>query len=179
MKRTCLLSTAAVSLMVLTSCSGDVDQASTMGTNEEVGTVKLRNVFVEAPSEIKYQYGPGDEAIVRLELFSEAENPAVLTSVRTNLAQRVEMLADPDCDGEREQVSSIVVPPEDTVNEPGGLHSAYHLKIVDFNREVLAGTTVPLVFTFQDVGEVTVDAMVEAGDDGDVPPPRTCLSTVE
>ncbi|TQM84449.1 uncharacterized protein DUF461 [Saccharothrix saharensis] len=143
-----------------------------MGSNEEVGTVKLRNVFVEAPPDIEYRYGPGDEAIVRLELFSEADDPATLVSVRTDLAQRVEMIADPDCDGERERVSSIVVPPEGAVNEPGSPHSAYHLRIVDFRREVLAGTTVPLVFTFRDAGEVTVDAMVEAGDDGDVPPPR-------
>lgn len=179
MTRTGLLTTAAASLLVLTSCSQDVDQASTMGTNEEVGTVKLRNVFVEAPPEIKYQYDPGDEAIVRLELFSEADDPATLVSVRTDLAQRVEMLADPDCDGDREQVPSIAVPPEGVVNEPGSLHSAYHLKIVDFNREVLAGTTVPLVFTFRDAGEVTVEAMVEATDDGDVPPPQTCLPIVE
>lgn len=162
-------------LLVLTSCGEDVDQASTMGTNEEVGSVKLRNVFVEAPPEIKYQYNPGDDAVVRFEMFSQADNPATLVSVRTDVAQRVEMLADPDCDGRREQVSSIAVPPEGAANEPGGLNTAYHLEIVGFDREVLAGTSVPLVFTFQDAGEVTVEAMVEATDDGDVPPPRVCL----
>lgn len=173
MMRKSLLSTAAALTLALTSCSErDVDQSSGIGTNEEVGSVKLRNVFVEAPPETEYQYDLGDDAVVRLELFSEVDRPATLLSVRTDHAQRVEILADRDCDGDREQVSSIVVPPE---GQPGRLSSAYHLKIVDFNREVLAGTTVPLTFAFEDAGEVVVEAMVEASDDGDVPPPQVCL----
>ncbi|WP_158853419.1 copper chaperone PCu(A)C [Saccharothrix deserti] len=162
--------------LVVVSCGEPqrVLESGTMRTNGQVGDVVLRNVVVEAPPE--HAWRPGDDATVRLTLLSRADRPEALVGVRTDAATRVEMWADRDCDGVSEPVDRIHVPAEGVVNEPGSVHAAYHLRIVGFTREVLAGTTVPLTFAFEGVGETTLDAMVEATGDGDVLPPLTCGS---
>ena len=54
---------------------------------------------------------------------------------------------------------SVTVAPGSTVRaEPGGLH----LMLVDLKAPLVAGTTVPLVLTFESAGEVTVSLAVRA-----------------
>ncbi|WP_447002527.1 copper chaperone PCu(A)C [Saccharothrix isguenensis] len=144
-------------------------ESGTMGSNGQVGDVVLRNVVVEAPP--GHAWEPGDEARVRLTVLTGADQPDALVEVRTGAATRVELRADRDCDGVAEPVDRVEVPTEGTADEPV---SAYELRIVDFTREVLAGTTVPLTFVFEDAGETTVDAMVEATGDGDEFPQPAC-----
>ncbi|WP_158853438.1 copper chaperone PCu(A)C [Saccharothrix deserti] len=164
----------AVLAAVLTSCGEPQREleSGTMGTNGRVGDVVLRNVFVEAPPE--HAYRRGDDAVVRLAVFSESDQPDALLGVRTQKADQVELHSDEDCDGTSEVVPRIPVPAEGAVGEPGSVSPSYHLLVVDFSEEVLAGTTVPLTFIFEGAGETTLDAMVEATDDGDVPPPTRC-----
>ncbi|MFD7658006.1 copper chaperone PCu(A)C [Actinosynnema sp. NPDC059797] len=163
-----------VAAAVLASCGEPqrVYESGTMGTNAEVGDVVLRNVFVEAPGDSSYQRG--EDAVVRLAMFSESDRPDALLGVRTRSADQVDLRADEDCDGTSETVPRIPVPAEGAVDEPGSVDLAYHLRVVDFSEEVLAGTAVPLTFIFENAGEVTVEAVVEAEDDGDVPPPTRC-----
>jgi copper(I)-binding protein len=53
--------------------------------------------------------------------------------------------------------SSVTVAPGSTVRaEPGGLH----LMLVDLKAPLVAGTTVPLVLTFEQAGDVTVSVKV-------------------
>ncbi len=166
---------AAASLAVV-SC-GEPQQAlegGTMGSNGQVGDVVVRNVVVEAPPDQAWR--PGDEATVRLTLLSRADQADALVAVRTDAASRVELRADRDCDGTSERVDRIRVPAEGAVAEPGSVDPAYHLRLVGFTREVLAGTTVPLTFVFERAGETTLDALVEATADGDVPAPPACES---
>jgi len=62
--------------------------------------------------------------------------------------------------------SSLVIEPGDTLTAaPGGLH----LMLVDLNAPLVKGTTVPLVLTFKEAGEVTVQLKIELqdGDAGD------------
>lgn len=145
-------------------------ESGTMGTNAEVGDVVLRNVFIEAPAGHAYQ--AGEDAVVRLAMFTRAGKPDELVSVRSAGARQVVMRADRDCDGTDEDVGSLAVPVDDTGLGRGGL--TYHLLLVDLTDEVLAGTTVPLDFTFRDAGGTRVSAMVEAAGDGDVPTPTGC-----
>ncbi len=141
-----------------------------MGTNAEVGDVVLRNVFVEAPPGPAYQ--AEEDAVVRLVMFTRSGKPDQLVAVRSGDARQVVMRADRDCDGTSEEVGSLTVPVDDAGLGRGGL--AYHLVLVDFTDEVLAGTTVPVDFTFRDAGSTRVSAMVEATADGDGPTPLGC-----
>jgi periplasmic copper chaperone A len=57
--------------------------------------------------------------------------------------------------------SSLVIEPGDTLTAaPGGLH----LMLVDLKAPLVKGTTVPLVLTFQDAGEVTLQLKIELQD---------------
>ena len=58
--------------------------------------------------------------------------------------------------------SSLVIEPGDTLTAaPGGLH----LMLVDLKTPLVNGTTVPLVLTFKDAGEVTVQLKIELQDE--------------
>ena len=62
--------------------------------------------------------------------------------------------------------SSLVIEPGDTLTAaPGGLH----LMLLDLKAPLVRGTTVPLVLTFKEAGEVTVQLKIELqdGDAGD------------
>jgi copper(I)-binding protein len=57
--------------------------------------------------------------------------------------------------------SSLVIEPGDTLTAaPGGLH----LMLVDLKAPLVKGTTVPLVLTFKEAGEVTVQLKIELQD---------------
>lgn len=174
MDRFRVLAALGVLSMVVVGCGEPQKEleSGTMGANGRVGDVLLRNVFVEAPPE--HAWRAGDDASAWLTLLTEGGAPDALVGVRTDSAARVELLADRDCDGEAEPVDRVEVPAGGAVDEQGSVGTAYRLRITDFTREVLAGTTVPLTFTFEDAGETTVEAPVEASRDGDVPPPPDC-----
>lgn len=174
MNRIGILGAAVVAGWALVSCGEpqEVSGSGTIGTNAEVGDVKLRNVFVEAPGGNGYR--PGDDAVVRLAMLNASDEADALMGVRTGHASDVELRSDEDCDGTAETVPRLPVPAADSGAEPGTPDLTYHLRIVDLTEEVQAGTTVPLTFTFDKAGEITVDAMVEATDDGDVPPTPNC-----
>ena len=58
--------------------------------------------------------------------------------------------------------SSLVIEPGDTLTAaPGGLH----LMLVDLKSPLVEGTTVPLVLTFKDAGEITVQLKIEPQDE--------------
>jgi len=57
--------------------------------------------------------------------------------------------------------TSLVIEPGETLTAgPGGLH----LMLVDLKTPLLKGATVPLVLTFKDAGEVTVQLKIEPQD---------------
>jgi hypothetical protein len=77
----------------------------------------------------------------------------------------VEIRWDDDCDGVAQAVPALEVQPEfpGLDNASGGVPSfdAYFGRLVDFHQQVLAGTTVPVTFTFAAAGQVTVEALVQ------------------
>ncbi|WP_367127466.1 copper chaperone PCu(A)C [Saccharothrix sp. HUAS TT1] len=161
-------------LLAVTACGEPqrVLESGTMGANGRIGDVVLRNAVVQAPPDGPWR--PGDDASVTLTLLTESDRSDSLVGVRAGSAARVELVADRDCDGRGERVDRLRLPAGGAVAGPGGVGTAYRLRIVDFTREVLAGTTVPLTFTFADAGETTLDVPVETTGDGDAPPPDPC-----
>ena len=94
--------------------------------------------------------------------------------VERRLAERtVAIYADDDCDGTATTVSTLILPPADTL--PAPVHSdnpsttrpfeSYRLRLVDLTRDVLAGTTVSLTFRFQRAPAVTLEVPVRPRQD--------------
>jgi copper(I)-binding protein len=156
-----------------------LDRSDTIGANAEVGQVKLRNVFVEPPADGEFR--PGDDAVVRLAMINDAPRPDTLVRVETDAARAVIMRWDRTCNGNVETVSRIPLLAEGTVPgaqpDQAGLASPFYLELDGLTRRVLEGTTLPVRFTFEHAGSVTVDAMVRAGRDLIELPPRGCVRT--
>lgn len=149
-----------------------LDTSDTIGANAEVGAVKLRNVLVEPPPDGDYL--AGDDAIVRLAVFNDAPRPDALVDVRSGAADRVTILWDRDCDGEGEPVTRIPLLAEGTAPGAGDDPSPFYLQVHDLAQRVWEGTTVPIRFTFEQAGAITVDAMVLADEGRVTLPPRGC-----
>jgi copper(I)-binding protein len=173
---------AAISLLcaglLLSACGHpqEVLQSGTIGANAQVGDVLLRNVYVENPAQAGYP--GGSNAIVRLTLVNRASRPDTLTDVTTDAAQRVEILADPDCDGTAETLSSLRLPARvDTSspsNGPGPNDTGYGLRLVDLRTGLLQGGIVPILFTFQHAGSITIPTPIDARPGATTAPSRTC-----
>lgn len=162
-------STMAVMLLALTATScGEpqrVYESGTVGTNAELGEILLRNVHFRPPEGNAFR--PGDDGVISLALFNRADHPDALVDVRTPVAGDVEIFWDRDCDGSGEKVPELSLAANDGVTGEAGEELAYHLRVVDFSDEVLAGTTVPVTFEFDRAGETTVDTIIETAGDGD------------
>ena len=169
-------SIAAAVLLALTAAGcGEpqkVLESGTIGTNADFGEIQLRNVHLRPPD--GHAFRPGDDGVVSLALFNRADRSDALVDVRTPVAADVEIYWDRDCDGAGEQVERLPLGADDGVTGAAGDELAYHLRLVDFSQEVLAGTTVPVTFEFDRAGETTLDAIVEALGDGDASLPPSC-----
>lgn len=149
-----------------------VQRAGTIGTNAQVGQMLIRNVHVDAPE--KGLYLPGDNAVVRFELYNQADQPDALIGAGSRDAAAVRLRWDRNCDGTAETVAGIPVQAEATVPGPppsADASPAYRLEVVQLTDVVRPGTTLPVTFTFERAGERTVDAMVQVPGDNVLPPP--------
>lgn len=156
-----LLVAAAV---VLAGCghSQQVSQSGTVGANAQVGDVLLRNVRVaDAPS--RGLLG-GSDATVRLTLINQAGQPDALTGITSDVATRVEIRSDTDCDGTAETLARLALPARtdgsSPPNAPRPTDARYFLSLVDLRVGILAGGIVPITFTFQNAGSITVPTPV-------------------
>lgn len=150
-------------------------QSGTVGTNAQVGQVKIRNVHLRATED---GYQAGESANARFYLFNESREQDALVDVRSPRAEDVVLRWDRGCDGRAEVVPRIPVTAAGTVPAaPGTDESAtpYYLEIKNLAQLARPGTTFPLTFTFEKAGEVALDAKVQATRDGDRPPPSPCL----
>ncbi len=168
------MSVVALLALTATACGEPqkVYQSGTTGTNAEFGEIQLRNVNLRPPD--GHAFRPGDDGVVSLALFNRADQPDALVDVRTPVATDVEIFWDRDCDGAGEKVAQLPLSANGGVTGAAGDELAYHLRLVDFSNEVLAGTTVPVTFEFDRAGETTLDAVVEASGDGDASLPASC-----
>ncbi len=134
-----------------------------MGANAQAGAILLRSVHVEAPPTPSYQ--PGDDAIVWFTLLNQGRRQDTLTSLTSTAAASAEIRWDDNCDGAAQAVPALPLQPAfpGLTEASGGVPSfdAYYGRLVGLKQEVLAGTTVPVTFTFADAGQVTVEALVQ------------------
>lgn len=155
---------ATIIAIMVAGCDGQqVRQSGVMGADAEVGDIQLRSVHIEAPAGPRYQ--AGDSAVVWLTVLNQGRQLDNLVDVTTPYGRQVEIRWDQACDGEAEQVDTLPLLPADPVPDPPTFGAPpfdnYHLRIVGLNREVLAGTTVPLTFSFADAGRVDLQAHVQ------------------
>ncbi|WP_338595376.1 copper chaperone PCu(A)C [Saccharopolyspora sp. SCSIO 74807] len=175
----------AFGLGALTGCGGTVLEspsgapagaAGTIGTNEGVGQIKVRNVHLAAT---EAGYPPGSAAPAELFLINNGMRQDALVGARSPQAERVELRWDRGCDGQAEPVPQIPVTAQGTVPlAPGQPESAtpYRLEVIGLERMARPGTTFPLTLTFAQAGDVRVDAKIQATRDGDKPPPHPCAA---
>lgn len=165
-----VLATLAV---LLTGCDADLPDAvptdepvqyqeSVMGANRQLGPILLRSVHIEAPS--GYAYRAGDEARLWLTLFNEGREPDALTGVHSPAARAAQIRWDADCDGTAQVVPSLPLRQEfpGVSESPAGAPAidAYHV-LLTLDREVLAGSSVPVTFTFERAGSITIGTIVQ------------------
>jgi copper(I)-binding protein len=157
---------ALAAVLVLPACGAGEpltdEPLNGIGADQAEAGIGLHGVYVQKPAEGPYE--PGDNAIVRFTMVNNTEQADRLTEVTTSYAQDVVQHWDRQCDGTAEKVPAIPVAAEDDVPNPPAIdrpHPGYHLEIIEFNQEVHAGTVVPLTFTFQNAGEIQVDALVQ------------------
>ncbi|MEU4426581.1 copper chaperone PCu(A)C [Actinoplanes sp. NPDC024001] len=138
-------------------------QESVMGTNAEIGPILLRSVHVEAPPDPSYQ--TGDDAILWFTALNEGRQEDTLTELSSPVADAVVIRHDDDCDGHAEPVPALplrpVEPHPNASSDGVSPFAAYHGQVVDLNRQVMAGTTIPVTFVFERAGPITVDAFVQ------------------
>lgn len=137
--------------------------AGVLGTNARAGAVQLLSVHVDAPPDSTY--AAGADAVVWLTLRNGADQPDTLDSVTSPVAGKTEIRWDDNCDGRYTTVGQLILQPAVPLHEPGPsavpVFDAYRLRLVDLQRQVLAGTTVPITFRFQRAGSVTVNVPVQ------------------
>lgn len=156
----------AIAGLALAACGDDrtappADTAiDTMGTNGEVGEIKVRNLYVEAPEGGNYQ--PGETATLRLRLVNESDQDDRLVAIRSAVAGSGRIQWDDDCDDDFDTVDALPV-----LRGSAPLTGAYFVELVGLDETVRAGTTVPVTLEFRHAGEGTIDAMVESRRDGE------------
>jgi copper(I)-binding protein len=139
-------------------------ESGVMGTNAQVGPIRLLSVHIEAPAQ--YRYPTGADATVWLTVLNEGAAPDALVFTTSPYAAAAELRWDRQCDGVAEPVERLPVQPAGTdvggpADHGAGPFDRYHVRLVDLNREVLAGTTIPVRFVFEHAGAVTVHAYVQ------------------
>ncbi|WP_141997849.1 copper chaperone PCu(A)C [Amycolatopsis cihanbeyliensis] len=175
-----LAAAGAVVALAATGCGDPAplegQQLATVGTNGSVGQVELRNVYVQRPLDGEYQ--TGEDARVLLTMTNGGKQPDRLTEVTSEHAKKAMMRWDQRCDGTAEQVEAIPLLAGGTVPAPDGKavtgHLPYHLELIQFDRKVRAGTTVPVTFAFERAGQTTLDVTVQPVHPSDEPARRAC-----
>ena len=84
------------------------------------------------------------DATVRLTLVNQAGRPDALTAVASDVAGKVEMLADASCN----QTARIEL--------PAGPSAQYTIRLSDLRIGLVRGGNVPITFTFANAGTITV-----------------------
>jgi copper(I)-binding protein len=171
------LAVALLSVVLAAGCfarSQPVLQSGTQGTNDQIGEILIRNMYVVPPAGDIYR--PGESAVARFELYNRSNRPEALGSVASSAATEVRIRWDRDCDGDAEVVSRLPILPEGTVPavpEAREGSTPYHLEIVGLTEVVRPGTTFPVDLTFERAGGITVNALVQVPE-GYAPPPPPC-----
>lgn len=170
---------AACGLLLSLSACGDPAPEpdaplNAMGSSGGAGPISLRNVYVLGAPDGRYT--AGEDARVRLTLINDGSKDDALVKVTSEAASAASLHWDRACDGTAESVDRIEIVagglvPQDplrtsTTTAPSDTqkpaqHQPYYIKLT-VDEEILKGTTVPITFTFEHAGTVTVEAIVQS-----------------
>lgn len=167
--RAAIVGVALFSPIALSACSaGQVTQTASqdrdrVGAMAEVGDVTLRQVQLAYPR--SGSYDAGDDAELIMAIVNTGDEPDRLLSIEGEGFGDVEISAASSEDGSTGTPTAggtsasdeIVLPPDVTVFVGSDDVTA---TLTDLDESLTVGQYVPLVLTFENAGEVTVDATV-------------------
>jgi copper(I)-binding protein len=163
---------AAAAAISLSACSaGQITQTATQvsavnGNYANQGDISLRNVHVVYPNSEEYSLEPGGTVALAFTAINESEYQAErLTKITTDKAASVTIAGEP---GDR------IIPPQTAlaagtvdatvVDEGEEIESKIILVTLnDIGQDVYPGLTLPVTFSFERAGDITVDVPVDAG----------------
>jgi copper(I)-binding protein len=126
--------------------TGAAAQPASMGANAQVGQVQLRGVQV-----MTGLTNVNRDATVRLTLVNQAGQPDALTAVASDVAGRVEMLADAGCSRTTARLAL-----------PAGPSAQYLIRLSDLKIGLVRGGNVPITFTFANAGTITIPTPIDS-----------------
>ncbi|MDQ0365140.1 hypothetical protein [Catenuloplanes indicus] len=143
-------------------------QSGAHGREAQTGDILIRGLRVQGPEGPRLE--SGTDAPVWLRLLSERGTDTLL-AVSSGTAARVEIRWDRACDGTAEVVEHLPL-----TDEGSRFADAYHLRIVDLNRDVPVGMSIPLTFDFATAPTITMDVPVVPTTEVSVYPSVACAA---
>lgn len=152
-------------MAALAGCGGGPrpnDDLGVLGDNGREGDVEVLNVHLEPPADDRYV--PGDDVVVRFTMVNGGDESDALTALNVPGARDAVIYWDAACDGTAEPVDSVPLPDGTTGVDVGPAdeqrHQPYYAVVQGLRDLQVAGSTLPMTFTFAQAGAVEVDAMV-------------------
>ncbi|NMM86036.1 hypothetical protein B2J88_16950 [Rhodococcus sp. SRB_17] len=175
---------AAGAAIALSACSSGqvsqtaVQQAAVNGNSANVGDIALRNVHIAYPSSEEYSIEPGGTAVLAFTIVNDSlDTTDKLVSINTDYAARIVA---------GEEVAGFTLKPQTSLqagelpagaaaeaeadkqiankDENSDAPDALALVLLqDIKAGVRPGLTIPITFTFEKAGPVTVQVPVDAG----------------
>ena len=178
------LALAAGAALTMSACSaGQITQTSTQvaainGSNVDAGSLALRNVHVIYPNSEEYSIEPGGTAqlgftIVNLDPYVgdrltgiSTDFAASGTGARLEVPPQSSVVA-----GVSEENAALVEEvdesprPDSTEETPSPAPDAVanNVELVDLSEGVRPGLTIPVTFTFEEAGDITLSVPIDAG----------------
>ncbi|MFD4293527.1 hypothetical protein ACFWQG_09935 [Rhodococcus sp. NPDC058532] len=164
---------AAAAAISLSACSaGQISQTATQvaavnGNYANQGDISLRNVHIVYPdSASEHSLEAGGTVALAFTAVNESEfQPERLTKITTDKAASVTIAGEVGGRVIKPQTALSAGTPDATVTDDGEQIESDIILVTlnDVAETVRPGLTVPVTFTFERSGEITVDAPVDAG----------------
>ncbi|MGY1844612.1 copper chaperone PCu(A)C [Modestobacter sp. SYSU DS0875] len=171
-RRRALATAAAVALLGAAGCSDDAPretpgtevQGGAVGPDEDVSeNIKLLQVQLQYPLDGVYE--AGEDASLFLGIANDGTESDTLVDVSgPDFADA--RIAGPDGSAGGDDIS-LEVDANDNVYV--GAEGMPAITLVDLQTELRSSESIPVTFTFERAGEVTIDAMVSAEDEDPLP----------
>ncbi|MBM9838901.1 hypothetical protein JO861_20345 [Rhodococcus hoagii] len=162
---------AAGATLMLSACgAGQISQTATQvaainGNQATSGDIALRNVHVVYPNSEEFSIEPGGDAELAFTAVNLSESKSDrLKSIKTDYASSVKI---DEKDGTLEikpQFALGAGNPDVSVPEEAPEHvSLIDVTLQDIREGVRPGLTFPVIFTFENAGDIVVQVPVDAG----------------
>ncbi len=163
---------AAAAAVSLSACSaGQITQTATQvaavnGNYANQGDISLRNVHIVYPNSEEYSLEPGGKVVLAFTALNESEfEPERLAKIATDKAEAVTIAGEVGERVIRPQTALASGAPDATVTDDNEkiLTKEILVTLDGISEGVYPGLTVPVTFTFERAGDITVNVPVDAG----------------